>query len=219
MKKDVRDRGFTLVELAIVMVVIGLMIGAVLKGQSMIDNAKQRRLMNDLQGISAAYFTYFDKFNAVPGDDAKANSRWTNVANGNANGVISGTPTTPTGESQEAWQALRYAGLLSGDPAATGASSLATHPFGGIFGLSSRSFGSAVASRGYKSLDSLSLGEVQLSVHESPERILAGQRGFRPEFKGKLDHASVIKEMIEGVKLQLLICLALSWQTKQKRRR
>lgn len=149
MRKDVRENGFTLVELAIVMVIIGLLLGAVLKGQSMIDNAKQKKLMNNIQGISAAYFTYFDKYNAVPGDDSAANGRWSAVANGDGDGNIEGNATSPSGESQEAWQALRYAGLLSGDPAATGISSLPTHAYGGKMGLFNRSFGSSIGTRNY----------------------------------------------------------------------
>ena len=61
MRRISGQKGFTLVELAIVMVIIGLMIGAVLKGQAMIDDAKQKRMLNDLQGISAAFFTYYDR--------------------------------------------------------------------------------------------------------------------------------------------------------------
>ncbi len=149
MKKDVNRGGFTLVELAIVMVIIGLMIGAVLKGQSMIENSKQKRLMNDMLGISAAYFTYYDRYNAIPGDDANANGRWTKVANGDADGVVEGSATTPSGESQEAWQAMRYAGLLSGDPASTGAASLPGHPYGGKYGLLNMSFGSDIGTKNY----------------------------------------------------------------------
>lgn len=134
------QKGFTLVELAIVMVIIGLLIGAVLKGQAMIDDAKQKRLLNDLQGISAAYFTYYDRYSAIPGDDTNVHG-WAGVAAGNGNGFISGASVpAPAGESQEAWQALRYSGLLAGDPATTGGSSLPAHPYGGKYGLSNMVF-------------------------------------------------------------------------------
>jgi prepilin-type N-terminal cleavage/methylation domain-containing protein len=92
MFKTEGQKGFTLVELAIVMVIIGLMIGAVLKGQAMIDDAKKKRLMNDLQGISAAYFTYYDRYNAIPGDDTNTHG-WTGVSAGNGNGFIGGSAT------------------------------------------------------------------------------------------------------------------------------
>ncbi len=140
MRKDLREKGFTLVELAIVMVIIGLMLGAVLKGQSMIDNARQKRLISDLQGITAAYYSYLDMYNALPGDDPSANARWSGVADGSGNGRIGGAELTPDGESLEAWQALRSARLISGDPAATGAAALPRHPYGGRVGIGDFNF-------------------------------------------------------------------------------
>ncbi len=149
MRKGLTQKGFTLVELAIVMVIIGLLIGAVLKGQAMIDDAKQKRLMNDIQGISAAYFTYYDRYNAIPGDDASTHG-WAGVTAGNADGFIGGTAVpAPTGESQESWQALRYAGLISGDPVATGASSLPSQPYGGKYGLSNMDFGTGIGVKNF----------------------------------------------------------------------
>ncbi|HVP37134.1 MAG TPA: type II secretion system protein [Terriglobales bacterium] len=62
------ESGFTLVELAIGLVIIGLLIGAILGGAAMIKNAKIRRQATDLQGLYAACYTYFDKFEQLPGD-------------------------------------------------------------------------------------------------------------------------------------------------------
>lgn len=150
MRKNMGQKGFTLVELAIVMVIIGLLVGAVLKGQAMIDDAKRKRLLNDIQGISAAYFTYLDRYNAIPGDDT-GGSRWPGtvdgVANGDGDGVIEGSETNPDGESQEAWQALRFAGLLSGDPESVGAASLPRHPFGNTYGIGDLAFGGGIGTR------------------------------------------------------------------------
>ena len=47
--------GFTLVEIAIVLVIIGLLLGGVLKGQEMIENARIKSIVNDMNGVSAAY--------------------------------------------------------------------------------------------------------------------------------------------------------------------
>src|SRR5471032_2293871 len=86
--------GFTLVEIAIVLVIIGLLLGGILKGQEMITQAKIKNVVADFSGISAAYYGYQDRYRAIPGDDANAASRWTTVPAaiaGNGNGVVAGT--------------------------------------------------------------------------------------------------------------------------------
>jgi prepilin-type N-terminal cleavage/methylation domain-containing protein len=60
--------GFTLVELAIGLVIIGLLIGAILGGAQMIRNAKVKRQVSDLSGLYGAVYTYFDRFLQLPGD-------------------------------------------------------------------------------------------------------------------------------------------------------
>ncbi len=61
------EQGFTLVELAIVMVIIGLLIGGILKGQELIANAKISGTVGQLKGLDAAMNTFDDKYNAKPG--------------------------------------------------------------------------------------------------------------------------------------------------------
>jgi prepilin-type N-terminal cleavage/methylation domain-containing protein len=148
MKKYSGQKGFTLVELAIVMVIIGLLIGAVLKGQAMIEDARMKRVMNDINGISAAYFTYLDRYGSIPGDDANASGRWPGVvADGNGDGIIDGTEATPDGESLEVWQALRSAGLLSGDAATVGAAALPRHPFGASYQIGDFAFAGGIGTK------------------------------------------------------------------------
>jgi len=60
--------GFTLVELAIGLVIIGLLIGAILGGAQMIKNAKIKRQTADMRGLYGAVYTYFDRFMQLPGD-------------------------------------------------------------------------------------------------------------------------------------------------------
>lgn len=60
--------GFTLVELAIGLVIIGLLIGAILGGAQMIKNAKVKRQISDLRGLYGAVYTYFDRYLQLPGD-------------------------------------------------------------------------------------------------------------------------------------------------------
>jgi len=126
-----KQSGFTLIEIAIVLVIIGLLLGGVLKGQEMMTNAKIKRTSNDFNGISAAIFSYLDRYSAFPGDDPNAEARWgVGVAvDGNGDGLIGGT-CFGAGESTELWNHLRLSGLVGG----TG-TSYPNHAFGGRVGV------------------------------------------------------------------------------------
>ncbi len=63
------SKGFTLVEMAIVLVIIGLLLGAVLRGSQVVRNARIKTIENDLRGYYAAVYTFMDKFGRLPGDD------------------------------------------------------------------------------------------------------------------------------------------------------
>jgi prepilin-type N-terminal cleavage/methylation domain-containing protein len=116
------QKGFTLVEIAIVLVIIGLLLGGILKGQEMITQAKTKNIIADFSGISAAYHGYQDRYRAIPGDDNGAAARWTTApaaVNGNGNGVVVGaynadcTVVTPP-ESCHWWDHLRRSGFVAG---------------------------------------------------------------------------------------------------------
>ncbi|QLQ26321.1 MAG: prepilin-type N-terminal cleavage/methylation domain-containing protein [Dechloromonas sp.] len=122
--------GFTLVEIAIVLVIIGLLLGGVLKGQELITQAKIRNVANDLNGMSAAVYGYQDRYKKFPGDDNDAAARWTNPATASGNGdgavgaagqatVISCVGVGPgaINENCHFWQHLRLAGFIGGDSA------------------------------------------------------------------------------------------------------
>jgi prepilin-type N-terminal cleavage/methylation domain-containing protein len=114
-----KTQGFTLVEIAIVLVIIGLLLGGILKGQEMITQAKIKNVIADYSGVSAAYHGYQDRYRAIPGDDPNAATRWAvapAATSGNGNGVVLGkyNSATATDESRLWWDHLRRAGFVSG---------------------------------------------------------------------------------------------------------
>lgn len=138
------QRGFTMVEVAIVLVVVGLVVGGVLKGQEMITNSKLKRMEGDNAGISAAMLSYQDRYRAVPGDDDLADRRFSIYTdgvndpapaqiNGNGDGVIDGDwMAAPNTETANFWKHLRAAGLVdgSGDD-----DTQPSNAYGGLIGL------------------------------------------------------------------------------------
>lgn len=116
-----KQGGFTLVEIAIVLVIIGLLLGGVLKGQELINSAKVKNFANDFRNIPLFIYGYQDKFRALPGDDpypadhlGTGATKATNDKQGN--GVIEGAwnSNKPGDESILFWQHVRLAGLASG---------------------------------------------------------------------------------------------------------
>lgn len=137
--------GFTLVEIAIVLVIIGLLLGGVLKGQELINQAKIKNVANDLNGISAAIYAYQDRYKRLPGDDPGA-TRWALVTTpGDGDNVIEGAggyaSTTDAEETRMFWLDLRLAGFVAG---ATNTIPIgSTQPLnaaGGIMGVQSGGF-------------------------------------------------------------------------------
>ncbi|MDD2814612.1 MAG: prepilin-type N-terminal cleavage/methylation domain-containing protein [Thiotrichaceae bacterium] len=140
-----QQSGFTLVEIAIVLVIIGLLLGGVLKGQEIITNAKIKNLESDFNGISAAIYSYQDRYRAIPGDDKNAATRWTGtgVTSGDGNSKIALGNTihkfdsaTAGEESRLFWLHLRNAGLVTG---AKTSQDQPLNAFGGITGVSNDS--------------------------------------------------------------------------------
>lgn len=118
-------QGFTLIELSIVLVIIGLIIGGVLVGQDMIKNAEIRATVGQVEKYNAAVNTFRGKYNALPGDlDGVTESRFgfltrTNAAgkgdgNGQIDGCAAAAKTVLGCETALFWRDLSFANMIEG---------------------------------------------------------------------------------------------------------
>lgn len=129
--KKLKTTGFTLVEIAIVMVIIGLLLGGALKGQQMIENARYKAFRSQINELRAAIYSFQDIYGYFPGDiptnklkillpDAK---RPNNGSNGNVlgDGKVNGGYCTEGSQEESCFvfNHLRQAGLINGDPSLT----------------------------------------------------------------------------------------------------
>ena len=130
-----RQTGFTLIEIAIVLVIIGLLLGGVLKGQELITSARVRFLVSVESGVKAAFYGFQDRFRAYPGDYPLATTNITGATvNGNGNGRVEGAGACGaiTGcvayENIAAWDQVSHAGFINGTFAAAATADDTTTP-------------------------------------------------------------------------------------------
>ena len=143
--RNTSEAGFTLVEIAIVLVIIGLLLGGILKGQEMITQAKIKNAINDFNGVSVAITSYQDRYRALPGDDPRADTRWTvqapakgdgdGVIAGKYNAVVAGAAPAAAEESNLFWQHLRIAGFVPGLTTGAGSGAQPQNASAGIVGV------------------------------------------------------------------------------------
>lgn len=140
--------GFTLIEIAIVLVIIGLLLGGVLKGQELINSAKVKNLATDFRNLPVLIYSYQDKYKALPGDDANIA---THLSGGTSctpatvkkcvlgNGLLDGAwnATSISDESYLFWQHVRLAGLTAGSTTTGATDYLPNNASGGAMGIQS----------------------------------------------------------------------------------
>ena len=141
--------GFSLVELSIVLVILGLLVGGILSGQSLIRAAELRSISTSIQRYNTAVYTFRDKYFALPGDMTNATSVWgkdnTNCAghtgtaatpgtcNGNGDGRMDNPgAASSTGETFQFWKQLSLAGLIEGTYSGLAGSGSARHVNPGV---------------------------------------------------------------------------------------
>jgi prepilin-type N-terminal cleavage/methylation domain-containing protein len=155
-----QQAGFTLVEIAIVLVIIGLLLGGILKGQEMITQAKIKNIVNDLNGMSAAIYSYQDRYRSLPGDELNAtvSARWSGAFGGDGNGVLcTGTcaspttskyndppaaaPSATTSETTLFWMHLRLSGFVPGPTSGAAALQQPSNAVNGMIGVQTTGMG------------------------------------------------------------------------------
>lgn len=138
-----KNSGFTLIEIAIVLVIIGLLLGGVLKGQELINNAKVRNIISQQDSYKAAFFAFQDRFRALPGDYLQAAANIPGnpaTPNGDGNSRVEEANAAACNESVIAWLQLARAGFISGNfnsacNSAANAGTVPTNAYGGIVQL------------------------------------------------------------------------------------
>lgn len=127
-----KNNAFSLVELSIVLVILGLLTGGILAGQNLIRAAELRSVVTEFNKYQTASYTFRDKYFALPGDMRNAADFWgypgansancpatagtgTQTCNGNGDGIIdAAAAASQYGEVFMYWQHLANAGLIEG---------------------------------------------------------------------------------------------------------
>ena len=138
-----QQSGFTLVEIAIVLVIIGLLLGGILKGQELINSAKVKNLAQDFKTIPLYIYGYQDRFKALPGDDIRAatnlppDSAAAPAIPGNGNGALDGVWSATSGETFLFWQHVRLGNFAPGPTAPGDVTYAPKNVEGGLVGIQS----------------------------------------------------------------------------------
>lgn len=110
-----KQQGFTLVEIALVIVILGLLVGGFLKGKEFIKQAKIKNIESTFESVAKALYTYQERYHALPGDDDQATRFDPEITvSSTPNGIIDGLfdSTVMNKEPRLVWLHLRYAGLI-----------------------------------------------------------------------------------------------------------
>ena len=98
--------GFSLIEISIVLLIIGIIAGGMLKGRDLVESVQLKSVANDVQNIQTAFASYINSYDAIPGDDPSASSKFKNATDGDGDGIVS------QGETEKVFEHLFAAGLI-----------------------------------------------------------------------------------------------------------
>lgn len=133
------DRGFTLVEVAIALVVIALLVGTVLQAQGMVGNSRVQAFVSEVSAIRTAFSQFQERYGALPGDFLDSRTLAMDAEGGNGDGTLSGSGADQ--ESLEAWRHLTAAQFLTNLKMSPGGTSAPSTPLGGQYQLVSATVG------------------------------------------------------------------------------
>lgn len=125
------QKGFSLVELAIVLTIIGLIVGGIMVGQDLLRASEVNSIITDVEKVRTAFRSFEQKYAAIPGDMTDATDYWgtnpncatggqgsgTQTCNGNGDGMVTSVLASATNslETFVAWQHLGLSGFYPGN--------------------------------------------------------------------------------------------------------
>jgi prepilin-type N-terminal cleavage/methylation domain-containing protein len=109
-----KKRGFSLVELAIVLVIMGLLAVGATSGRSMLRAAELKTVISNVETYKIALDNFKLQYEGLPGDLKNATSFWAGATNGNGDGKIGTGAVTDDTEAYYIWDHLSKAQLVSG---------------------------------------------------------------------------------------------------------
>jgi len=126
-----KNKGFTLIELSIVLIIISLIVGGIVGGKSLIHSAEISKIASKIEGYKTAINVFYDQYDAFPGDLNNADEYWpvecvdevTNYCNGNNDGQIYNLAGLSR-ESLRAWQHMTLADIMPGSYTGLGAGAI-----------------------------------------------------------------------------------------------
>jgi len=122
----IKQQGFTLVELSIVIIIIGLLIAGVTAGQSLIKLVRLNATITEFKKYELAFYVFTETYRHIPGDMPNASAFWSEAIDGNGNGVIDSTEIVGP-EVIESWQHLSLSGMITENYSGTGSPTIGTN--------------------------------------------------------------------------------------------